>query len=292
MAAASRSVARPAFRKPPRIRKPLRTDPSTGLPIPHVNILVRDTHPCRLADHYHTTLQDDLMYLTYRHEPGPRPPPRVIRLTYDPADPYTKNRLNPPVGGSQLGRTPAPPCTPDNVVRLEKITIHTMVKEAIQSRSNLLGAIMALRAITGETERGGGRHSAAGVQIVKGIKSVGGWVRPGVPLGVKVDLKGPNMYDFLSTLLEFVLPRLRDFPGIVMPPASASSKSPSAVSGVVAFGLPPEAMGFFPQIEVNLDAYPKSYGMNIHFVTNAEGLGAQNRARALVSAFQIPFARK
>jgi len=51
-------------------------------------------------------------------------------------------------------------------------------------------------------------------------------------------------------------------------------------------------MGFFPQIEVNLDAYPRSYGMHIHFVTNAKGLGAQNRARALVSGFQVPFTRK
>jgi len=51
-------------------------------------------------------------------------------------------------------------------------------------------------------------------------------------------------------------------------------------------------MGFFPQIEVNQDSYPKMYGMHIHFVTNASGLGAQNRARALVSGFQIPFVRR
>jgi large subunit ribosomal protein L5 len=114
----------------------------------------------------------------------------------------------------------------------------------------------------------------------------------GVPVGVKVDLKGPKMYDFLGSLVEFVLPRLREFNGIVMPPASSTLKSPSAVSGVVSFGLPPEAFGFFPQLEVNLDSYPKEYGMHIHFVTNAEGFGAQNRARALLSAFQVPFVRK
>jgi len=279
------------FRRPPKIRKPLRKD-ANGLPIPHVKILVRDTHPCRLSDHYYTTLQDDLMYLTYKHESGPRPPPRQIRLTYDPNDPYTKNRFNPPIGGSQLGKKPSPPTTADNIIRLEKISIHSMVKEAISSRSNLLGAIMAFRALTGETKGGGGRHTAEGVQIVKGLKTVGGWVRPGIPLGVKVDLKGPKMYDFLGTLVEFVLPRLRDFPGIIMPPASASQNSLNAVSGVVSFGLPPAAMGLFPQIEVNLDSYPKSYGMHIHFITNAEGLGAQNRARALISGFQVPFVRK
>jgi len=167
-----------------------------------------------------------------------------------------------------------------------------MVKEATANRSNLLGAIMALRALTGETYHGGGKHAVQGIQIVRGKKSVGGWIRPGVPIGVKVDLKGQSMYDFLGTLVEFVLPRIRDFPGLILPPPSASANSPSAVSGVVAFGLPPNAMGFFPQIEVNLDAYPKPYGMHIHFVTNATGLGAQNRARALVSGFQIPFVRK
>ena len=51
-------------------------------------------------------------------------------------------------------------------------------------------------------------------------------------------------------------------------------------------------MGLFPQIEVNLDSYPKSYGMHIHFITNATGEGAQNKARQLLSGFQIPFARK
>jgi large subunit ribosomal protein L5 len=167
-----------------------------------------------------------------------------------------------------------------------------MVKEAISSRSNLLGAIMFFRALTGETQGGGGRRTSQGVQIVKGVKSASGWVRPGIPVGVKVDLKGPKMYDFLGTLLEFVLPRLREFPGIVLPPTSASPYSPSAASGVVSIGLPPEAMGLFPQVEVNLDSYPKSYGMHIHFVTNATGMGAQNRARALLSGFQVPFVRK
>jgi large subunit ribosomal protein L5 len=167
-----------------------------------------------------------------------------------------------------------------------------MVKEALQSKGNLLGAIMAMRALTGESHKGGGRHKVEGVEIVKGKKSVGGWIRPGAPVGAKVVLKGQSMYDFLGTLVEFVLPRLREFNGVVLPPQSSSSNSPSAISGVVTFGLPPQAMGFFPQIEVNQDAYPEMYGMHIHFVTNAAGLGAENRARALVSGFQIPFVRR
>jgi len=288
---ASRGSLRPT-RRAPEIRKPLKRD-ERGLPIPHVkNLVLRDTHQSRLQDYYYSTLQDDLMYMTYVHESARRPPPRAVRLAYDPEDPYTKNRHNPPVGGSQIGKKPPPPSSPQNVVQLERIQIHTMVKEAISSKSNLLGAIAAFRAISGENSQGGGVHTTDGVQIVRAVKTVGGWSRTGAPLGVKVDMKGPKMYDFLSTLVEFVLPRLREFNGVQLPGSSSNMQTPAGVSGVVSFGLPPEAMGLFPQIEVNLDSYPKSYGMHIHFVTNTEGQGAQNRARALLSGFGVPFIRK
>ena len=293
-AAAVRSAAGRSLRPTRKIIRKLAHD-QRGLPIPHVDIIVRDTHPSRLSEHYHTTLADDLLYMTYKHtnitEAQP-PKPRTIRLKYDPDDPYVKLRHNPPVGGSQLGRKLAPPTGADNVVRLERIQLHTMAKDALVSRQHLLGPIMALRALSGETEQGGGRRGSTGVQVVRGVKSVGGWVRPGLPLGAKVDLRGTKMFEFLGTLTEFVLPRLREFPGVLLPPASANLQTPAGVAGVVSFGLPPEAMGFFPQIEVNLDAYPKSYGMHIHFITNAKGAGAQERARQLLSGFQIPFARR
>ncbi|TFK24392.1 60s ribosomal protein l7 [Coprinopsis marcescibilis] len=282
------------FGRAPRLGKHLRKSPTTKLPQPHVKLITREFAPCRLEDHYHNTLQDDLMYMTYKHEPeGTRKAPRQIRLKFDPENPYSKFRANPSVGGSQLGKKPAPPSTPDNVVRLEKIQIHTMVKESIASKANLLAPLMMVRALTGETERGGGQHAVEGIQLVRGKKSIGGWLRQGIPAGVKVDLRGQSMYDFIGTLTEFVLPRLRDFNGVVLPPQSSSVNTPSAVSGVVSFGLPPQAMVFFPQLEVNIDAYPDHLpGIHIHFVTNATGVGAQDRARALVSGFQIPFARR
>lgn len=280
------------FQRAPQISRKLRRNPRTGLPQPHVKIITREFAPCRLEDHYHSTLKDDLMYMTYKHEIGERPPPRQIRLRFDPNDPYTKYRHNPAVGGSQFGRKPAPPSTPDNIVMLERIQLHSMVKEAVANKSNLLSAMMQLKALTGENFQGGGQHAVEGVQIVRGKKSVGGWLRPGIPIGVKVDLRGRSMYDFLGTLVEFVLPRMREFSGIVLPPQSSAVNSPNAVSGVVSFGLPPQAIMFFPQIEVNLDSYPKLYGMHIHFITNATGIGAQDRARALVSGFQIPFLRR
>ncbi|KAG6916074.1 hypothetical protein DXG01_008548 [Tephrocybe rancida] len=289
----SRPIRPPTrFGRTPTITRHLRKNKRTQLPIPQVKILTREFAPCRFEDHYHSTIADNAMYMTYIHEHNGRPEARPIRLTYDPNDPYTKNRHNPPVGGQQLGKKPPPPSRPDNVIRLEKISIHTMQKDALATKQNLLGPLMALRALTGESYKAGGRHTAEGIQIVRGKKSVGGWIRPGVPVGAKVDLKGQAMYDFLGTLVEFVLPRIRDFGGVTLPPQSSSVNSPSAVSGVVSFGIPPEAMALFPQIEVNLDSYPKQYGMHLHFVTSATGVGAQHRAEALLSGFQIPFLRK
>ncbi|KAF7297551.1 60S ribosomal protein L7 [Mycena kentingensis (nom. inval.)] len=286
----ARSLTR--FGRPPPIRKPLQRNWRTRLPIPHTPIVGREFAPNRLEDYYYSSVQDNAMYMTYVHESTARPPRREIRLTHDPENPYSKFRRNPPVGGSQLGKTPPPPDTPQNVVQLEKIVLHSFLKTAIASRSNLLPLIMAFRALTGATENAAGRHKVGGVQVVYGKKSVGGWIRPNVPVGVKVELKGAPMYEFLGQLVEFVLPRLKDFPGVKLPPPGVSQNTPSAVSGVVSFGLDPGAMGFFPQIEVNLDAYPKMYGMHIHFVTNATGVGAENRARALLSAFQLPFVRR
>jgi large subunit ribosomal protein L5 len=142
------------------------------------------------------------------------------------------------------------------------------------------------------TREGGGHHKAEGVQIVKGKKSEAGWIRPGLPCGVKVEMKGEMMWTFLSTLSTFVLPRLKDFAGFTLPPTSATPYSPSAVSGVVNIGLPPHAMALFPQIEVNVDSYPKMFGFHINFITDARGVGAQAQARQLLSGFQIPFARR
>lgn len=94
------------------------------------------------------------------------------------------------------------------------------------------------------------------------------------------------MDNSLNTLTEFVLPRLRDLNGIVLPPKSSSNTTPSTVSGVVSLGLPAEAMVFFPQLEVNVDAYSMLPGIHIHFVTNAKGKGA------LVSGFWVPIVRR
>lgn len=173
-----------------------------------------------------------------------------------------------------------------------------MTKTALAGKTNLLPLLMAFHAITGEAPQSPhpgpyGPGSGRGLVITHSSKKSSSFkIRPGAPTGVKVELRGEAMYDFLETLTEFVLPRLKTFSGIPLPSTSHPRQSTSSTSGVVAFGLPPEAMGLWPQIEVNLDQYPKTYGVNIHCITSARGRGAQDRARALLSGLALPFVKR
>ncbi|KAF8606977.1 mitochondrial 50S ribosomal protein L5 [Ceratobasidium sp. AG-I] len=265
---------------------------STDAVVPPTNIILGDTHIPRCQSHFENTLAEDLLYLTYNHASTVSPPAPNVPPQWDMTNPYAKNRPPPAPRGNRPLQATGLPTTPENLPRLERVILHTMIKDAITSKAQLLGPIMAFRAISGQTEGGGGRNHD-GVRVLTSRPASAAFrLREGVPVSLKVELRGPQMYEFVNTLVEFVLPRLREFRGFAMPAASSSSSSPSAMGGVIAFGLPREAFALFPQLEVNLDSYPRMCGMHVQFVTNLKGKDAQGRARALVSGFQIPFVRK
>ncbi|KAL8286326.1 hypothetical protein RQP46_004814 [Phenoliferia psychrophenolica] len=256
----------------------------------------------RLAAHYSQTLSHDLLYLLYSHathttaDSVPNPLTRAPK--WSPSNPYALNRPPPrPKGNRYLVPNSAYTSAPTLPV-LESIVVQTMTKSALASKNNLLPLLMAFQAITGEAPQSKhpgpyGPGSGRGLVITRSSKKSSSFkIRPGAPTGVKVELRGPPMYDFLESLVEFVLPRLKTFSGIPLPPPSHPRQSPSSTSGVVAFGLPAEAMALFPQIEVNLDQYPKTFGFNIFFITSAKGRGAQDQARALLSGMSLPFIKR
>ncbi|WRT65668.1 uncharacterized protein IL334_002613 [Kwoniella shivajii] len=256
------------------------------------DIHVGPTHSSRYSQHYNNTLAADLMYMTYSHRLAQKPPkPEPIQ---PPQTAYEANRPRPPImRGNRALRTQTTSIEPESVPKLESIIIHTMVKEAIANKSTLLSAIMALRAISGETPNGGGRKGSSGVEVIVAKKSAAAWkLRAGMPVSVKVELKGEAMYDFIQSLVDFVLPRLRDFPGIPLPPSSTPKNSPASLTGVVSFGFSPTTMSFFPQIEANTDAYPRLHGFHVYFKTSLRGENAHEYARTLVSGFRIPFHRR
>lgn len=261
-------------------------------------IRLGQTHPSRYREHYDNTLASDLLYMTYNHRSTATyeaAAERAAAQAFDAPPMLTGYEANRPVTtprGNRPQRTLNRGISPDLVPTLESITLHTMVKEAIGTKQALLSAIMALRAISGETELGGGRPGTAGVEVLKARKGAAAWkLRAGMPVSTKVELKGEPMYDFMQSLVDFVLPRIREFPGFKLPSASASKNSPSALSGCVAMGLPPAAMGLFPQIEANIDSYPRLHGFDIVFKTNLRGRDSQEHARALLSGFRIPFSK-
>ena len=261
---------------------------------PQTEISLGPTHSSRYQEHYYNTLAEDLMYMQYSHLSAGYTPPKPPQLPqHDPSDPYAVNRPTPRLRGNKRLIPLAKPTNDQNIIKLSAVHLQITSKAALSSRIQLLNAIAQLRALSAQTKGGGGYRAAKGVEVVRARSNIPTWhIRRGVAMGVKVALKGQEMYDFLNSFVEFVLPRVREFSGLAMPAPSASDKSTSMTSGVVSCGFEPAVLELFPQIEVNQDLYAKMHGFHVHFVTTARGKGAQNRARALMSGFQVPFVRK
>lgn len=177
------------------------------------------------------------MTLSYTHfPPGTEPHKKGARLRQWVGDsPYFKNRpLRGPRGGDVL-RLLRKPITFRNVPKLERVTVHTMVKGAIEDSAHLHVAGMVTQAIT-----------SVRAQVHAAKKSVAGFgIREGQHLSVTCDLRGENMYHFISKVVDVVMPKIKDWKGV----KGSSGDS----SGTIHFGLRPEDVALFPEIEVNYD---------------------------------------
>lgn len=152
------------------------------------------------------------------------------------------------------------------VPRLEKVVVNVGLGEAIQDAKALEGAIRDLATITGQRPR-----------VNRARRSIAGFkVRQGMPIGVKVTLRGDRMWEFVDRLLSVVLPRIRDFRGLN--PDSFDG------SGNYTFGVTEQLV--FP--EVGYDDIDAVRGMDITLVTTVT---RDEHARALLDAFGLPFAR-
>lgn len=113
--------------------------------------------------------------------------------------------------------------------------------------------------------------------VVMARKSVAGFkVREGMPVGVKVTLRGAQMYDFMDKLIAVSLPRVKDFRGI--------PRNGFDGRGNYNFGLTEQLI--FP--EVNYDDIMQIHGMNITIVTTAT---QDKDAFKLLEMLGMPFAK-
>lgn len=151
------------------------------------------------------------------------------------------------------------------VPRLEKVMLNMGVGDSLKDGRLLDAAVEDLQIVTGQKP-----------VITKARKSIAGFkVREGMPIGVKVTLRGDRMWEFMDRLITLTLPRIRDFRGM----------DPEAFDGHgnYTFGVTEQLI--FP--EIDYDKVVKVRGMDITIVTTA---GTDERGRALLAALGFPFA--
>ncbi|CEP09804.1 hypothetical protein [Parasitella parasitica] len=238
----------------------------------------------RLKEYYDSTLSEDLLVLGYDHTRVAPPTSRYpdieaqIERALDAssatksAESATDKDNSPDAVRTRKGGKPVKPIQPLKsakvIPKLDKITLHSMMKESIHNKSHLLSAFMAFQSITGIRP-----------DIVYARNSVANWkLREGMPVGVKVTLRGEEMYQFMDKLVEIVLPRLKEWPGLSMTAGDGN--------GNIALGFPPSALALFPEIEGSFDVYPKMTGFDVIFNTTAY---TNTDGRLLLSAFSVPF---
>jgi len=150
------------------------------------------------------------------------------------------------------------------VPRLEKIVINMGIGEGARDDKFIDAALKDLEIITGQKP-----------VVTKARKSIAGFkLREGQTIGVKVTLRGENMYNFMEKLIKVALPRVRDFRGI----------SNTAFDGNGNYTLGIKEQLIFPEIEY--DNILKIRGMDIVFVTTAK---TNKEAESLLKAFKMPF---
>ena len=153
--------------------------------------------------------------------------------------------------------------SPMAVPRLTKIVINIGVKDAREDIKALEVAKEDLTAISGQA-----------AQVRRAKKSISNFkLREGMPIGVRVTLRGAKMYEFMERFICIACPRIRDFQGFN---ASFDGK------GNLNLGIKEHYI--FPEIDV--EKSPKAHGMNISFVTTAQN---DQSGRMLMDYMGIPF---
>ncbi len=153
---------------------------------------------------------------------------------------------------------------PMAIPRMEKVVISMGVGKAIQDKKYLESAKKDLTLIAGQMP-----------SVCKAKKSVSNFkVREGQEIGLKVNLRGVRMYEFLDRLINLAIPRVRDFRGL--------NTNSFDGRGNYSMGLTEQSV--FP--EINTAKMEFQQGMNITFVTTAN---SNDEARKLLWLFGMPF---
>jgi large subunit ribosomal protein L5 len=155
----------------------------------------------------------------------------------------------------------------DNVMRIprvEKIVVNIGMGEAIGNAKAMDNAASDLATISGQRP-----------VVTKSKKAISNFrLRIGMPIGLKVTLRGERMWAFLEKLISVALPRIRDFQGM----------SDKGFDGRGNFTLGLREQLVFPEIEY--DKVDRLRGLEITIVTTAK---TDEEGLELLKALGMPF---
>ncbi|AHB13195.1 MULTISPECIES: 50S ribosomal protein L5 [Dehalococcoides] len=152
------------------------------------------------------------------------------------------------------------------VPKLVKVVINTGVGEAVSNSKALETAEADIVAIAGQ-------HPV----ITRAKRSVANFkLRAGMPIGLKVTLRGQRMYDFLNKLFFITLPRVRDFQGV--------SNTAFDEHGNYTLGFKDHSV--FPEIDFNKIEKPR--GLEVCIVTTAN---TPEEGKKLLELLGMPFSK-
>lgn len=149
------------------------------------------------------------------------------------------------------------------VPRLEKICLNQGLGDAIADKKLIESGVNEMTMIAGQ--------KAVATKSKRDISNFK--LRKGMPIGVRVTLRGKNMYEFLDRLVAVAMPRVRDFRGI----------SDKGFDGKGNFSMGITEQIIFPEIDI--DKISQITGMNITFVTTSRN---DQECLALLKKFGLP----
>jgi large subunit ribosomal protein L5 len=150
------------------------------------------------------------------------------------------------------------------VPRVSKITLNMGVGDAKTNAKALDTAMDELAIISGQK-----------AQLRRATKSIAGFkLREGMPIGAKVTLRGPRMYEFLDRLVSIALPRIRDFRGLSL----------KSFDGRGNYSLGIREQIIFP--EIDYDDVDTVRGLDVAITTTARN---DEEALALLRKMGLPF---
>lgn len=152
-----------------------------------------------------------------------------------------------------------------SVPKVNKVVLNMGIGEGSKNQAMLDKHLQELTNIAGQK-----------AVITKAKKSVSNFkIRQGMPIGIKVTLRGNNMYNFLYKFFNIVMPKIRDFRGV----------NPNSFDGRGNFSMGLSEQSIFPEITGEVT---RTQGMDVIIVTTAK---TDRESRYLLEKLGMPFSK-